>query len=570
MSQSDKVVYLNRGAHPLLAGTLISVINSLPAKLQKAPPDQWIATLKSQVSKGAVKQPEIDDCEVIPWLEMRKSIKEPITREELLKAINTRQVTVKEVALGSPQYKSYSHKGFASSQAVYTELLFIGNSEKANMEDRIAEVEWELEQFNFDISRLSEDPDAVFRLEQERSELMRDSVKAYDFRWSHFSENISGKHGKNLFAHGRELVDGPMYLVDEVQSDWGQQGRIKEWKGISKAPFVTDTKLWAGLVMRRMMQRAALNPAVEKFYWIRGSMSNGGARAGPSKLDEFYLKVMSGIVDRVIGPAGQKCRMDTLRFSDGTSIADVPCFDMTPAVRERLKQSLPLYSLTSLLPRPRVMDEPERESLMKVASSMIGSVRHVRMVNHLYDVATAKEIAGSYISGLVQVSLRAKNPEQVMRHECFHFAHDKLMSYSERAMITREFSPGTPLNIKVRSILLKENERAAADQCLELGIVGASEAAAHGFTLWSEGRLDLEESPAKGLFEEIRIVVADVIAWFKRAVQDEKITTVEGVFKHLAAGGYSQQGDVAGRPLIREMEVLHSQRDRESGRVDRS
>jgi len=546
MAGTDVVVYLN-GDSALMGGSFKRAVDSLPAKLLRAPSKEWRNTFKSLVSKGLVKQAEVDDSDIDIWLNMQGD--KSVNRTDLVEAIEARQVTIKEVTLGSPQYKNYSHAGLAGPAAQYKEVLFIANSQRANVEDRIEEIDWELEQFNFDIARLSEDPEALFRLTDERELLLKNSKSAYEFKWTHFVRDDLGRHGKNLIAHARELTAGNTYLVEEIQSDWGQRGRMTEWRDIQKGPFVTDTKLWAGLAMRRMMQRAALNPKVEKFFWIRGSMRNGGAQVKKDNLDEFYLKVMASIVDKVISPAGQKCRLDTLRLGD-TALADVPCFDMTPEVRELLKKTLPLYSLSNLLPRPAEISVEHKAALMDMAKGMIGSARNVRLVNHVYDIVLGQEVAGSYINGMVQASLRAPNLPDVLNHECFHFGMDKLFTLEERRMVEASFAPGTELNNRVKDLLLRDNDRAAFEQTRS-----AEEAAAYGFAYWSAGKLDLQPSPVKGLFQSLRDVIAEGMSWFRKTAMDQKVTTPEELFTAFARGDYAAKGERLQPSLYRAAEV---------------
>ena len=284
MSTPDQILYLNGSTSPLMEGSLLAALNAFPAKMQKAPGSQWAAAIKGLTSKG-VKQAEIDDCEVLPWLSLKAG--ESLPRDQVIDHVVRRQVTIKQVILGDPKYPRHSHLELVPPDrragTSYQEILFIANSERANLNDRIEEIEWEMEQYNFDLEKLSLYPDRVMDLEAERATLMKDVPKAFDFANHHFSDRIAGKHGKNLIAHGRELVTGNLYLVEEIQSDWGQQGRRQEWRGIPKGPFVTDTKLWAGLVIRRMMQRAALNPDITRFAWIRGSMRNGGRQVTDRK-----------------------------------------------------------------------------------------------------------------------------------------------------------------------------------------------------------------------------------------------------------------------------------------------
>lgn len=550
---ADIVSYLNGSKVSPMAGSLESALGCLPAKMQRAPAKEWEAALKGLVSRGLVKQPEIDDSEIALWFAQKQSAG-PIDRASVLEAARKRRITIKEVMLGRHQYSSFSHLNIAPPDAKYNEVLYIGNAEVDNVIDRIEEIDWELEQFNFDIMRLSENPEALFQLTAERKLLMTKKPVSHEFTWVHFSGQDKGRHGKNLIAHSRELAWGGNFLVEEVQSDWGQRGRRNDWVGIPRGPFVTDTKLWAGLVMRRLMQRAALNPAVERFYWIRGSMRNGGRQVTKDKLDEFYLKTMGGIVDRVLAPAKQKCRLETLRIGE-TSFADVPCFDMTPEVRERLKQVMPLYSLSQLLPEPRPVDDQEVRAMVKAAQNMTGSVKSIRLVDHLYDVALGREVAGSYINGLVQASLRARDLPEVLNHECFHFGMEKLFSDAERQMVQRSFAPGTELNNRVKDVLLRANDRAAWQQCSD-----PEEAAAYAFAYWSAGKMELEPSPVKSIFQEMRVLIGDAVAWFRKTVMDEKVTSPKELFAAFARGDYAQYAaakePVCRAPALRRSETV--------------
>lgn len=550
--RDDIVSYLNGTESPSMSGSLEQALQSLPAKMQRAPAKEWEAALKGLVSRGAVKQAEIDDSEIGLWFAQQTA--GPIERAAVMEAAAKRRITIKEVVLGRPQYSGFSHLSRAPAGAKYNEVLYIGNAEVDNVIDRIEEIDWEIEQFNFDIMRLSENPEALFQLTAERKALMAKKPVSHEFTWVHFSREDLGRHGKNLLAHSRELVWGNTFLVEEIQSDWGQRGRRNDWRGIPKGPFVTDTKLWAGLVMRRLMQRAANNPAVERFYWIRGSMRNGGRQVMRDNLDEFYLKTMSGIVDRVLAPTKQKCRLERLQIG-GDVYPDVPCFDMTPEVRERLKQVMPLYSLSPLLARPREADDEEVQSAVRAAQTMTGSVKSIRLVSHLYDVALGREVAGSYVNGLVQASLRARDLPEVLNHECFHFGMEKLFSDVERRMVIREFSPGTELNNRVRNALLRANDRAAWEQCAD-----PEEAAAYAFAYWNTGKLDLSPSPVRSLFEEVRVLMGDVMAWFRKTVFQEKATTPQELFAAFAAGDYAQYGvgkdPVTRAPTVRRSEIV--------------
>ncbi|MEJ8837596.1 hypothetical protein [Ramlibacter sp. AN1133] len=537
----DVVLYLNRPpAWQHLSGGLVKALEDLPAKLQKAPAIQWVATVKSLVSKGAAKQAEVDDCELVKWLEdPLLGEKRPVTREDLITRVKERQVTLKEVTLGNPRYESWSHMGLVRNDrtARYAEVLFIANDQKANIQDRLEAIEWEMDQFNFDLERLSSNPEAVLQLEKERRQLLTDLPKAWEYKAPHFTES-AGRHGKNLLAHGRELVWGDTYLIEEVQSDWGQRGRINDWKTIPRGPFVTDTKLWAGLVVRRMLQRAAMIPQVKKVAWIRGSMRNGGKQVQEDNLDDFYLKVVRSIVDKAIAKGNGKTAIANLRLGD-TVCADVPCFEMTDSVREQLRGTQPMYSLTSVRHEPHVFTDDRRAAFFARAKHMLGSVKHVMLVDRLYDIATGRAVPGRLVNRVMQIALNAEDPEFVLDHECFHYAMRNLFIESERHVVLREFVPGSELNRRTYDTLVERGEKDASAQCL----ASAEEAAAHGFALWARGTLDMGQSPARGFFEEVRVLFCDLVAWFNRTIQQEQCTTSEDVFKALLNGERAHRED---------------------------
>lgn len=525
----DLTLYLNRDP-ALMQGSLVRALEELPAKLQKAPASQWLATIKGLLGKGAAKQAEVDDCELLQWLDNPTvDAKRAMTREELISYVKNRLTTVKEVTLGTPQYQTWSHAMHVPGSR-YEEVLFIANSERANIDDRLEEVDWQLEQYNFDLEKLSSDPQGVLRLEAERQELLGNQKKAWDYAAPHFTQS-AGKYAKNLIAHGRTLRFGDTFMIEEVQSDWGQRGRKADWKDIPKGPFVTDTKLWAGLVVRRLLQRAATDPSVRTVAWIRGSMRNGGLQVTEDKLDEFYLKVVRGIVDKAISKAGGKTMLRNIQIG-ATTVPDVPCFEMTDEVRKQLQAVQPLYSLVGLRRDSHKFDDARCQAFFARAQHMLGSVKHVRLVDQVYDVASGRRVAGRFTPRLVQVALNADNPEFVLDHECFHYAMEHLLADHEREVIRRDFAPGSQLNNRTYETLVGMGERDASAQCL----ASAEEAAAHAFGLWARGKLDVNEREVGGIFRDLRILVSDCVAWLKRTVMGHRCTSSEEVFKALLNG----------------------------------
>src|SRR3546814_17994342 len=89
---------------------------------------------------------------------------------------------------------------------------------------------------------------------------------------------------------------------DLIQSDWAQRGRQSNFQDerFPEAPFVTNTELWSGLILRRQLQLAAMNPNCKQFGWIIPEMHNGGlTRANPG-LNDFYLKILPTKIEQEI------------------------------------------------------------------------------------------------------------------------------------------------------------------------------------------------------------------------------------------------------------------------------
>lgn len=71
----------------------------------------------------------------------------------------------------------------------------------------------------------------------------------------------------NIVAHVRfDTREGPngekVLFIQEIQSDWGQQGKKKGFgdkTGVPPAPFVTNTKDWTALAIKRVLRYAAEN-----------------------------------------------------------------------------------------------------------------------------------------------------------------------------------------------------------------------------------------------------------------------------------------------------------------------
>ena len=548
---------------------VLRVFDQLPAKLQKAPPAQWVATLKSLSSKGA-KGAELEDFEMLDAVGSRQGITKQMTREEVRDILEASLLTIKEIERnqGSSIYRGFSHaapQGTAISPGGpdYGIVFLVLNSRRDDANDRLDEIDWELDSFSFDVEALTRDPDAVFRLLDERKLIEGMVSKLPDFQRHHWDNDDDLK---NLILHMRYSVHDGLFLLEEIQSDWAQSLRKQGQGGrVPEAPFIKDTKVWAQLGLHRIMQIAAKRTDVNQFAWIRGHMRNGWngdpdqARDG---LDEFYTKTVRSIVKKRIDGAGDVTVRNVVAGKG--PLNEVLGFDVTDAVREKMAADSPMYSLTRLRrPNEPQMSEQQRLHILEMGQQMLGSARHVMCMRSVTDLDTLQQVAGSYLKGVVRVNVNARNPVFVFNHEAFHFAQDNFMSEREKKHLDEMFAPGTRLNAHVRHLLLEANDQRAANQCLD-----PREAQAHGFAFWCEGRLPVAglDAPQQGflkrIFGEVKSVLQDMAIWLNLTARKEKDkegeATVEGVFARLHTGFYARQGE-RDRESSQDLESLQQQ-----------
>lgn len=600
---ADISLHLNRNnSSPLFSRLKRSIDES---KQGKAAPAQWASMIKAMTSKG-VKSMEIDESNILAWLDQQPA-GQSITREALAKQLDSLMFTIKEVRLQSPKFGSHRQAG-----GLYGEYLYIGNSERDNIIDDLEAVEYEMEAVVFSPERLIDEPDLVMDLERRRTSLIELKGRAIDFTQHHFSGQITGRHGKNLLAHCR-ITERPkfgLYFIEEIQSDWAQRGRKNDWRDIPRGPLVTNTEAWAGMVLRRQLQIAATNPAYQHISWITESMRNGGhqnsahegAKIAQKKrydealkedmtaalavldidrlspeaqaqaksiardsvirglaikgisepsdmLNEFYLKVIPRIVDKILVGTGSKVEIKTIKI-DEDNTCEVPTITLTDKVRERLIDKQPVYSRALLMKQPIQQNDPVLISLVKAAGDMMGTTKHLRLVTHLYDISTGARIAGRFINHMVQVSLLAKHFDEVLNHECFHYAQEQLLTQKELRVVREAFAPGGALNEKVLEILTARGDFDLASQCMD-----PDEAAAQGFALWHTGQLDVQDAPVKGIFSDLVTAVKDVVRWVCKVVLQENYQSTQDVFEAFASGDFARrhEEELAEREKYRTM-----------------
>uniref|UniRef100_Q46N01 Uncharacterized protein n=2 Tax=Burkholderiaceae TaxID=119060 RepID=Q46N01_CUPPJ len=107
-------------------------------------------------------------------------------------------------------------------------------------------------------------------------------------------------------------------------------------------------------------------------------------------LNDFFLKILPKIAEKVLKGSDQKIRMTTVRFQENGPEHSVPGFDMTPQAREALLKPQPMYSRDVLHDTLVVLNDdlPEHQrAYLTRAREMLGSVASVRLASQIYDEA---------------------------------------------------------------------------------------------------------------------------------------------------------------------------------------
>lgn len=555
-STKNTVLYLNHPNTPYFDSTFVRLLGE--SKQNKAPVEQWVGQIKGMAQKG-LKMSELDEIGFMEALEALGS-KEVLTKDELKGLFLKMQPTVKEVTLAVPKFKAHHH--VLENEVRYFEILYILNSESANIDDRILAIEEELEEVNFRPEMLSEDPELVIRLTKEREALMVKAPTAYDFKHHHYSTVIDDNMGKNLLAHARCMLtkDGT-WAIQEIQSDWAQHGRRANWSAaFPRGPFVTDTERWAGLVIRRLIQRAALTLPIKRVVWMRswmrnGNLSNRSQQEAPpagvednrqDKLDDFYAKTLPKIVNKITAKSDVKCGFFDLVGARG-ELKDCIGFEFNDKLREAMKKTQPLYSLAGVYSRPQPVD-PDRLAFLKRHARVMTGARSIQFLDKLYDISTGNMVAGRVFNRMIEVALNAKDIESAVNHESFHYVHEHLLTGEERRLVRLDFGVGTDLHERVVSALARKGDLKAAMQCER-----PDECAAHGFALWMKNELSLERRPSRSLFESIGRTLKDVVSWVHRVALNQPVQTPEDLYAAVRDGIFA--ADAARSP-----EVLQSPR----------
>lgn len=486
MSKSLNYRYLNKGS-----GLMYSpLFNAIKSGQNRAPANQWANIINSLKSKG-VKEAEINDSGLIYFI---GKLEGPVTKDVLLDYLESAAPLVKEIDVEKHKYKPYSFAKYGSN---YQESLYLLAGEDDFLTDKLLDVQFELEDLDFYPERLIENPMLAQELYEEEQSISGKLNSLYaktgisTSHWRGLIDPDTGKKIESLLFHTRSSIqdDGKTFLVEEVQSDWAQRGRQYNWSDIPQAPWVTNTELWAGLAFRRLMQRAAENPEVKKFTWITGDYRNGGQFVRQDGLNDFYIKVVGKLVNRALSGTGEKAAFQKIRL--GNVDAELPSFEMTDKVREKLLSPQPLYSrdhaMRQISERAKQKLTNEMKTPILSAKKMLGQSAHIKLLSSLLDEDN-QAVSGRFLGDCVEVSLAGQNPARALSHECWHYAHEHLLTPTERRIADYAFNDNAGLLDKLKTTMTHQGfSSQAIAQCDD-----PQEAVAHAFSLWIQGDFELD------------------------------------------------------------------------------
>lgn len=317
---------------PRFYSQLEQTVAQVPARISTQPAPQWKAWLASNASKYGVKKDEIEWSGINDYLDLRG--KEKVTAQEIGQFLNLNNVKITEVVKGEPSeadiealLNDEAGEGMTREDAI--EYL-------KNEEDATKYGQYTLpggENYREMLLTLPGSSRSVEEIEREWNNL-----PYTDPRWQELADERQRALGKgqyksshwgepNVLAHirfnDRTDADGNKVLfIEEVQSDWAQQGRSEgfansaerkniadkikkshgvevdgstsvrtlEQAGVSQelvdawysafmqsgevpsAPFISNTKDWVALAVKRIMLLAAQGN-YDKVAFVNGQQS---------------------------------------------------------------------------------------------------------------------------------------------------------------------------------------------------------------------------------------------------------------------------------------------------------
>lgn len=457
---------------------------------------QWINVIKGFSQKG-VKAAEIEDADVIAWLEEKGD--SVVTKEDIHEFVSFSLPSIKECRLSkaNANYKSYSFAKFAI-EGNYAESLFYFPTVTEDLQDRIADLDEAITVLNFDFDKLAKNPDIVFKLSSRRDRLLDEMNKSGEGNAgsTHFSEKLTDvcPDSRADFAHMRWSImrnaEGKRVLfLHELQSDWAQRGRADDWRGVyKKAPLVRETEHWTSFLLRRAIA-IAVEENCDELTWIDGaSMANGGRVRGGAGLDEFYRKIVPSCAKKIAKQYGSEPYLAGADFLKEES-KNLAFLKISDAMKIAFSRKIPVYSYANCVENAtfdadraavlaRTLQIRANKSLPAQFALKVGVVREV--LNAYWNEKPTASLLGK----VIEVAFNADDPVAALDHEVFHFAYRFDLKLTERAAVTTAFAPGSPLLAKIVSLLLSKKEYLAAEQATR----DPEEAAAHAYAYWRKGQ----------------------------------------------------------------------------------
>lgn len=180
------------------------------------------------------------------------------------------------------------------------------------------------------------------------------------------------------------------------------------------------------------------------------------------------------------------------------------------------------------------------EAMRQAAHDMLGPDVKVEVLDKVFDLESGKRIAGKFTRNMILCAFNAHDLEAVLDHEALLFADQTFFEDHEREMLRRLFKPGSELALRVQTELTRRGLYELAQTCTD-----PIETAAHAFSLWRKGVIDVREPEAEGLFRDIVIVIKDIAKWLRRTVLDQQVQDPDELFHHLATGQLRQRHEEA-------------------------
>jgi hypothetical protein len=303
---------------------------------------QWTEWLDGAQRRGLFKGAERDWLKVDAWLQAR----EHTTRETLTHYLQTYQVLIGEELLGGDAERF--HDALSRLQDAGFEIesddrfgVSVLRDGEAVDEDTLTQAQREDIQVldaGLDAGRPFSDGSAKYAsLQLEGGREYRELLLTFPMQSSsrNLNDPYSSEHypdTKNVLVHvrynEREDVDGKrMLFIEELQSDWHQQGRKhgygNDQKTVPPAPFAR-TEDWTLLAIKRMV-RMAVERGFQRIGWTTGAQQTSRYARGEQVDALDYLPLPSGAY-RVAG----------LKQGEVVREMEVPARLLSPLLGEKL------------------------------------------------------------------------------------------------------------------------------------------------------------------------------------------------------------------------------------------